>query len=207
MFTFAAWPTSNPGFSLSWQEIRSMQSSGIWTVQEHGGRGHEYLDYNAGGAKGGVYAFRRYIPGSSGERGHLETFNSFQRRVTSDILWGNQQFSQQVPGYRPLAFAVPYANYGQQGTNDRRIPGFMLSWLRHHFDVVFGGDYLSESRALPEEIQGRYSPAYSYRMTMGPKLTVSALNCRLQDWIRGTPTWKEYRCMRPPIGPASTQSR
>jgi peptidoglycan/xylan/chitin deacetylase (PgdA/CDA1 family) len=200
MFTFAAWPTTNPGFSLSWPQLRAMQKSGVWTVQEHGGRGHEYLAFNATGAKGGIYAYRRYIPGQSGHAGYLEDFSAFERRVTSDIVWGSQQFQEQIPGYRPLAFAVPYANYGQEETNDRRIPEFTLPWLKGHFGVVFGGDYLAEGRGQPDEIHGRFSTLYSYRMTMGPKMSVGALYCRLNDWVRGTPMWMEYRCMRPPRG-------
>ena len=203
MFTFASWPTTNPGFSLTWPELRTMQRSGIWSVQEHGGEGHEYVFYNAARAKGGVYAFRRYIPGPSGHGGHLEDFSSFVRTATSDITWGADQFVQQVPGYRPLAFAVPYANYGQDGTNDERIPKFMLPWLRRHFAVIFGGDYLSGGHGHRYQISGRFSPEYSYRITMDQKTSLPALYCRLRDWVTGTPTWMEYRCLRSPAGPSS----
>ena len=41
-----------------------------------------------------------------------------------------------------MAFAVPYGDYGQEQTNDPRIPAFTLPWLDRHFSVVFGGDYL-----------------------------------------------------------------
>ena len=43
-------------------------------------------------------------------------------------------------GYRPLAFAPPYGNYGQAGTNDRRIPRELLARLLLSFDVVFTQD-------------------------------------------------------------------
>jgi hypothetical protein len=196
MFTFAAWPTSNPGFNLRWDELRSMQASGIWSVQEHGGHGHEYVPYDAQGKTGGVYSYREYFPGPKGHPGHLESFADFQERVTSSILWGAQHFGTEIPGFRPTAFAVPEANYGQAGTNDPRIPRFMLPWLRQHFTVIFGGDYLNGSSKAP--ILTRFTPEVSYRITMGPKETLSALDCRLRDWVDEVPIWKEYACLRPP---------
>jgi peptidoglycan/xylan/chitin deacetylase (PgdA/CDA1 family) len=195
MFTFAAWPTLNPGFNLRWNELRSMQASGIWSVEEHGGHGHEYVRYNAKGNTGGVYAFREYFPNAKGNGGHLESFAAFRERVTSSILWGTQRFGTEIPGYRPTAFAVPEADYGQAETNDPRIPRFMLPWLSHHFAVVFGGDYLSGETNQP--ILARFTPGYSYRITMGPKETLSALGCRLRGWVNAIPIWKEYACIRP----------
>lgn len=207
MFTFASWPTANPGFSLTWPELRTMEQSGIWNIQEHGGGGHEYVFYNAADAKGGIYAFRRYIPASSGHGGYVEDFTTFVHATTSDITWGAHQFAQEIPGFRPLGFAVPYANYGQQATNDQRIPRFMLPWLKRHFSVIFGGDYLSGGRGHPYQILGRFSPEYSYRITMDQKMSLAALYCRLSDWVNRKPTWMEYRCLRPPEGPADIQAR
>jgi Polysaccharide deacetylase len=194
--TFASWPVTNPGFSLTWDELKSVEASGIWSVQEHGGDGHEYVVYDREGGKGGVYAFLRYIGSDSGHSGHLEDFSSFKRRVTSNILWGERQFAAHLPGYRPLAFTVPEGNYGQQQTNDQHIPQFMLPWLKQHFAVVFGGDYLSQGHNRRYEISGRFSPALSYRITMGPRISLPALYCRLKDWVSRTPMWMEYRCMR-----------
>jgi Polysaccharide deacetylase len=195
MFTFAAWPTSNPGFNLRWNELRRMQASGIWTVQEHGGHGHEYVPYDAKGDTGGVYAFREYFPNAKGHGGHLESFAAFRERVTSSILWGAQEFGTEIPGFRSVAFAVPEANYGQDDTNDPRIQRFMLPWLRRHFAVVFGGDYLDGESNHP--ILARFAPVFSYRITMGPRETLPALGCRLRDWVTGVPIWKEYGCLRP----------
>jgi Polysaccharide deacetylase len=197
MFTFAAWPTSNPGFNLRWNELRSMLASGIWSVQEHGGHGHEYIPYNAKGDTGGVYAYREYFPDPKGGGGYLESFAAFRERVTSSIRWGAQEFSTEIPGFRPIAFAVPEANYGQEKTNDPRIPGFMLPWLKRHFAVVFGGDYLDGKASQPHGILARVSPTFSYRITMGPRETLRALDCRLRDWVMGVPIWKEYGCLRP----------
>ncbi|HTT54332.1 MAG TPA: polysaccharide deacetylase family protein [Streptosporangiaceae bacterium] len=193
MFTFGAWPKTNPGFSLTWNELQHMQRSSIWSVQEHGGRGHEYVPINAAGQKGGDYADLRYVRKPSG--GHIETFPEFVKRFTTDVTWGQKQFAGHIPGYRPLAFAVPYGDYGQLQTNDPQIPAFTLKWLDQRFTVVFGGDYLADRPGHPAEIAGRFSPKFSYRMTMRQAMQLPALYCRLKDWVTNAPVYREYRCM------------
>jgi hypothetical protein len=208
MFTFAAWPKANPGFSLTWNELQRMQRSSIWSVQEHGGRGHEYVPINAAGGKGGDYADLRYVQKPDG--GHMETFAEFQKRFTTDVIWGMKQFSGHVPGYRPIAFAVPYGDYGQLHTNDPQIPAFTLPWLDSHFSVVFGGDYLDKVPGQRAEIPGRFSPKFSYRMTMRQAMTLPALYCRLRDWVTNVPIYHEYQCMHlgaAAYGPVMSQGR
>ena len=48
--------------------------------------------------------------------------------------------TEQLPGFSPLEFAVPFGSYGQDRTNDARIPGFMSRLLRRHFQAVFMTD-------------------------------------------------------------------
>jgi peptidoglycan/xylan/chitin deacetylase (PgdA/CDA1 family) len=212
MFTFGAWPIANPGFSLTWNELQHMQRSSIWSVQEHGGRGHEYVKYNAAGAKGAVYAFLRYEQSNNG--GHLESYRHFVRRFTTEVRWGKRQFIGHVPGYQPLAFAIPYGDYGQEQTNDQRIPAFTLPWLDRRFPVVFGGDYLDLVPGRRYAIPGRFSPKLAYRITMQQATRLPVLYCRLKDWVTNVPVWKEYRCLRlgaadwgPVIGSGSGQYR
>ena len=50
-------------------------------------------------------------------------------------------------GYEPYAFALPYGSYGQDGTNDERIPPDLLGFLTSRFDVVFVQDV--NARAKP----------------------------------------------------------
>jgi hypothetical protein len=214
MFTFGAWPVRNPGFSLTWNELQRMQRSPLWSVQEHGGRGHEYTVYNAAGDKGAVYAFLHYVPNPSGHGGQLESFPHFVHRFTSDVLWGEHQFASHLPGYQPLAFAVPYGDYGQELTNDEQIPAYTLPWLDRHFPVVFGGDYLDETAGRRYVITGRFSPRFSYRMTMQAADQLPTLYCRLKDWVTHVVLWKEYACLRlgsgnwgPVIGQGAGQFR
>lgn len=135
MFAIAGFVEERSSFYLTWDELRTMSKNGNWDVQEHAGVGHVNVPYDAAGHEGPAYAFRQYRPG----RG-LESFVEYKRRVEQDVLWAKRTMSEQLPGFSPLAFAVPYGSYGQDRTNDPRIPGFMSRLLRRHFQAVFMTD-------------------------------------------------------------------
>jgi biofilm PGA synthesis lipoprotein PgaB len=116
---------------LSWDDLRRMAASGRWDIQEHAGVGHHEVRHGARGEKGAYYAFRRMT-----EKGR-ETFDAYRKRVTSDVLWGLKRLREEVPGFAPFSFAVPFGNFGQLDTNDSRIPTFFNSFLLRHFRAVF----------------------------------------------------------------------
>lgn len=132
MFAIAGFVEERSSFYLTWDELRTMSTNGNWDVQEHAGVGHVNVPYDAAGNEGPAYAYRQYRPGKG-----LESFTEYKRRVEHDVLWAKRTMSEQLPGFNPLAFAVPYGSYGQDRTNDARIPGFMSRLLRRHFQAVF----------------------------------------------------------------------
>jgi hypothetical protein len=69
-----------------------------------------------------------------------EDFNGWRDRVHSDITWGQTTLADHISTYQPLAFAPPYGSYGQDGTNDSRIPDDLLVWLSDRYDAVFTQD-------------------------------------------------------------------
>jgi hypothetical protein len=190
------WVTEHPRFSLSWAELNRMSRSGAWDIEAHFGFGQEDVRVDKAGHHGAVFGYLAYIPGTAGRQGHLETFAQFQKRFTGNMLWAVRQLREKLAGYRPVATAIPESDYGQAGTNDLLIPPYVLSWLNHHFPVVFGGDYLDRGQGRPFQIGGRFSPTLSYRMAMGPNETLAALHCRLLDYVRHAPIWTEYQCLR-----------
>ena len=103
---------------LTWRELNSLQRSGRWEVQLQSGSGHHQIQY--GPAPDDVGPFYAY-------RGSEEILGGWRERVFSDITWGEEQLAFRVRRYRPLAFAPPYGNYGQAGTNDQRIPRELLA--------------------------------------------------------------------------------
>ncbi len=116
---------------LTWEELEAMQAGGLWELQLHSGQGHQLIKYGPGpDDEGAFYAYE--------EEG--EDFDGWRERVRSDLEWGQETLADHVRAYRPLAFAPPYGNYGQDGTNNPRIPGDLLSWLTMRYDAVFTQD-------------------------------------------------------------------
>jgi hypothetical protein len=116
---------------LTWKELDRLQRSGRWDVQLRSGTGDRLIRFGPGPDDvGPFYAYR----------GSEEVLGGWRERVFSDITYGEEQLAHNVGGYRPLAFAPPYGNYGQLGTNDRRIPRELLARARLSFDVVFTQD-------------------------------------------------------------------
>jgi hypothetical protein len=116
---------------LTWKELNTLQRSGRWNVQLRSGTGGHQIQY--GPAPGDIGPFYAY-------RGSQERLDGWRERVFSDITYGEEQLAHELEGYRPLAFAPPYGNYGQAGTNDPRIPRELLDRLLLSFQVVFTQD-------------------------------------------------------------------
>jgi biofilm PGA synthesis lipoprotein PgaB len=116
---------------MTWQELKAAQDSARWELQLHSGKGHVQIRYGPGSEDfGPYYAYE--------EQG--EDFGGWQKRARSDITWGQDTLSEHASAYRPLAFAPPYGSYGQDGTNDPRIPDDLLGWLTQRYGAVFTQD-------------------------------------------------------------------
>jgi peptidoglycan/xylan/chitin deacetylase (PgdA/CDA1 family) len=116
-----------PGYA-SWARLAAEERSGRWEMQLHAGRGHHDIVYDAARTTGPFYAYRVLS---------REGIEDWSRRALGDIEWGQAKLAAHVPGYRPLAFAPPYGNYGQLSTDDPRIPHRLGTWLRARFGLVF----------------------------------------------------------------------
>jgi peptidoglycan/xylan/chitin deacetylase (PgdA/CDA1 family) len=116
---------------LTWHELNGLQRSGRWDVQLQSGTGNRLIKY--GPDPGDVGPFYAY-------RGSEEVLGGWRERTFSDITEGEELLALRVRRYRPLAFAPPFGNYGQAGTNDRRIPRELLARLELSFAVVFTQD-------------------------------------------------------------------
>jgi peptidoglycan/xylan/chitin deacetylase (PgdA/CDA1 family) len=133
---------------LTWDELRTVQSSGRWQLQLHSGHGHQQIRYGPGDDDyGPFYAYE--------DEDEDEGFDGWRERVRSDIEWGQDLLADHVRTFRPLAFAPPYGNYGQDGTNDARIPGDLLDWLTQRFEAIFTQDRNARARAGSGQPLGR----------------------------------------------------
>ena len=152
---------------LSYGELDRLQESGRWDVQLQSGTGNRRIQY--GPAPGDVGPFYAY-------RGSEEVLGGWRERVFSDVTYGEDQLRHHVHGYRPLAFAPPYGNYGQAGTNDRRIPRLLLERLELSFAAVFTQD--RDAFAIP----GARNPLGRFEMT--PRSS----EAELHGWLERGPT-------------------
>ena len=191
-----AWVSGHPRFSLSYAQLRQMAQSSTWSVQLHFGWGREQIQYDPAGDTGAAFAYQQYHAGTNGLPGHEETFAQYQHRIAANMEWGVRQLEEHVPGYKPWSMAIPESDYGQAGTNDPRIPPWVLGWLDRHFPVVFGGDYLDKAVGRRFQVAGRFSHTLSYRMSIGPEDSLAVLHCRLMDYVHNVHIWREYACQR-----------
>ena len=197
-FDIPGWIRAYPGFALPRADLVSMNDGRVWNVQLHFGYGKHTVAISRTGAMGSVFGYLRYLPathGKHGRKGHLESFAHFSRRFRANMRFGMRKFAT-IFHEKPIADAIPASNYGQDTTNDPRIPKYVLPWLDRHFRAVFGGDYLDQGRNRPDQIPGRFSPKLSYRISMGPRETLPVFHCRLVSFVRSTPIPAERRCFR-----------
>jgi hypothetical protein len=132
---------------LTWGELERMQASGGWDVQLQAVTAAVRIKY--GPEPGDVGAFYAY-------RGTDEVLAGWRQRAFSDVTNGERRPSENVDGYRPLAFAPPFGNYGQAGTNDPRIPRELLARLEQSFAVVFTQDRSGFARPGAPNPLGRF---------------------------------------------------
>ena len=152
---------------LTWHELQTAHDSGRWKLQLHAGTGHQQIHYGTGSDEYGPY----YAYLDQGE-----DFGAWRKRVRSDITWGQDTLGDHVSGFQPVAFAPPYGSYGQDGTNDPRIPDDLLGWLTQRYDAVFTQDEHAHARP------GSAQPLGRIQVTRG--VTGGELHDRL---LSGTP--------------------
>lgn len=135
---------------LSWSELRQMQASGRWELEEHAGDGHIVVPVDAAGRRKPYYANELWTNGAQ------ESFAHYVRRVRDDIALGQALLSRNLPGFVPhRSFAVPFGDYGQRGSNDPRIEPWFSGYLEANFSVVFvqrGDEFTVAGRGFANRI-------------------------------------------------------
>ena len=117
---------------LTWEELRQMQASGRWQMDEHAGDGHVLVTVDAAGRRRPFYANELWADGRK------ESFEDYKRRASGDIERGAAHLARNIPRWRSHGtFAVPFGKYGQNGSNDPRIGPWLSAWLTRQFSIVF----------------------------------------------------------------------
>ena len=175
-------------FHLYWHELREMEDSGRWDLQLHAHDGHVRFPTTKDGGIAPYYANRKWLPHIN----RLESIWHWKDRVDKDLDTGERLMDEQLDDYKPLAFALPYGNYGEDGTNDPRIPGEMAERLTDRYEVAFDTkrmEYAIRTPAAPEDCVlhiwhkkcASASPAFRVpRYELHTDSTAS----QLYDWLR-----------------------
>jgi hypothetical protein len=144
-----------PGY-LTWEQLKKIDVK-RWTPQLHAGaNGHSYIKTGSD-ETGPFYAYEK--PG--------ESFKGWQKRTQADIDQGERSMAEHVDAYKPLAFALPYGSYGQDGTNNPDIPDDLLGYLTLHYPDVFTLDGQGPARSGQAQPVSRI---YVTRQTTGGEL-------------------------------------
>ena len=154
---------------LSWGQLRQMEDSGRWHVDEHAGEGHVLVPVNAAGRRGPFYANELW------ENGRQEPFRQYKQRVTGDIERGAALLDGQLPATSHDTFAVPYGNYGQYRSNDARIEPWLIEYLKAHFAVTF---------VQRDHSFTRPGQRFANRIPVGSRCDTTTLEMRLLDGIK-----------------------
>lgn len=131
MFVLTGPADAEHPFHLHWDELRAMQASGRWDLQEHAAAGHRRIPIDAAGRQGPFFANLAY------RDGRLESLRDFRRRVRDDLDTARSRLIDEIPGYRPDTFAVPFGDFGQNEHNDRRIAPLMRRMLASSYAATF----------------------------------------------------------------------
>ena len=155
---------------LCWDELARMDVSGRWQVQLHANQGHVVIPtgVDAAGAQttGPYYAWRRYDPVRYPTDDHLEPYTNWRTRAEGDIAQGEALMAAHLPGHHALAFSVPFVDYGQYHSNDRRIAPELASYLHAHY-----GPFLRATARRPglhhagRSVVREFTPFYSGLLT------------------------------------------
>lgn len=150
---------------LTWAQLRRMQTTGRWQIDEHAGYGEVDVTTDSAGHRGAFYANEIWANGAK------ESFRHYKRRVSRDVELGQKMLARHIPGWRSHGtFAVPFGNYGQHGSNDPRIEPWLSRFLKARFAAIFvqKGDNFSTSR-----------PGFQNRITVGGGWSASDLEAHL----------------------------
>lgn len=140
-----------PGY-LTWGELTTMRDSDRWDIQLHAWEGHQFIRYGPGeNDHGAFYAYRQ----------EHESLEGWRKRAFGDIGEGASVLSEKLAGEQALAFAPPYGNYGQEGTNDSHIPHELLTWLLQRYQIVFVQDRCIFAHPHDQQPLGRFQLAQS----------------------------------------------
>jgi peptidoglycan/xylan/chitin deacetylase (PgdA/CDA1 family) len=115
IFVITSMISEENDFYLTEAELKEMVNSGRWELGSHGDNIHRSEPISLTGDAGHVLSNKLWLLAD----GRLETDVEYEQRITLDLLESKRALETRF-GVKVRAFAFPYGDFGQSGTN---IPG------------------------------------------------------------------------------------
>ena len=113
-----------PGFA-TWGELATYLQSGVWEMQSHGDQAGVRIPINSQERTELFLVSRKWLA----EQDRLENEKEWLARLEEDYRNGADKIEQEL-GVRPVAFAWPEGNFGQEGIpNAAHLRNGISNWL------------------------------------------------------------------------------
>ncbi len=158
-----------PGYA-TWEELAAFQRTGRWDLQAHGHLSSSRIPLDPHGRQGLFLVSRQWLA----QPARPESLNEWQERIRAEHRH-TLQLMEDTLGVRPVAFAWPEGDFGQEG-----IPGFpdtaarSLEIIREFYPLAFHQD--AHGQNLPTD-----DPRLLKRLEPPPAWTGAQLVRQLQD--------------------------
>jgi peptidoglycan/xylan/chitin deacetylase (PgdA/CDA1 family) len=153
-------------FHLSQQELAKMVKGGHWEMASHTNDSHGYVSVVAAKGDGTAHALtnRQWLDREQ----RLETDAEYAARVTEDLKQSKRAIERRL-GVRPLAFAYPFGDFGQESVDYPESKGVLADVLKKLFPITF---YQTRGSEFVDNYPG--NPFMSRRIDMKSENGISA---------------------------------
>ena len=126
-----------PGYA-TWEELAGFLQSGVWEMQSHGDLAALRVSVNSEERKELFLVGRQWLA----EQNRLENEEEWLARLEEDYRNGADKMEEKL-GMRPMAFAWPEGNFGQEGIpNAPHSAERNIELVRRHYALAFHQDRL-----------------------------------------------------------------
>jgi peptidoglycan/xylan/chitin deacetylase (PgdA/CDA1 family) len=135
-------------FHLSQIELQKMAESGRWEMASHTQNGHDYEKISSTDNSGHFLSDKLWLASEN----RLETDAEYAQRVGTDLANSKQDIEKYLQ-VKPLAFAYPFGDFGQESINYPGSQTVLTEVLHELFPITFyqtrGSEYMNNYPSNP----------------------------------------------------------
>jgi peptidoglycan/xylan/chitin deacetylase (PgdA/CDA1 family) len=132
MFVITGRMSAKETFHLSKNEFKQMLTTGRWELEAHANNGHTFIEIAKDNTQGHYYANKMWIDTKS----MLESDDEYKNRITSDLKDAKDILFDDFK-IDPIAFAVPYGDFGQEKTNYPKSEQVIMESAKKIYSMLF----------------------------------------------------------------------